>query len=349
VAGKKKIRPTSNPWERITHGSRIESPRAYSYFCVYRDMGPERSIPKAFTLFKAPRQTSSKVVTITQSSADGNANSFIRSGYWFELSSRFKWTKRAGAWDDDQERIKREAKVEAIRQAERRQATQAKAAGSIVNVLQTALLRKVQADPKGTGAYGFGNAGSRQAGPGVRTRHGQHHKAERTSWWAVQAGSGRRRVQSETFGKTSFSWGGKELRRRKSKATARLRDFAVANSSANRPVAAIVPEERHVKPLRRSLSPLLSRRQAGFKAFQPVFLVTLEELNANTARKCFAFLPCGVRFRECHTVDKFLEGGSKPPLVTPGLSESGSTARRCLQNGRPPCPNRRKSKGSSGL
>ena len=69
------------PWER----RQDETSRAYEAFCAYRDMGPGRSIAKTGQLL-GKNQT-----TLEQ---------------W---SSKYGWVKRVAAWDDEQDRIEREA------------------------------------------------------------------------------------------------------------------------------------------------------------------------------------------------------------------------------------------------
>lgn len=72
------------PWERI----KGETENMYASFCVYRDMGPDRSL----------RSASKKYGN------DGEA------GRYFErLSARFNWVERARLYDDHLERERRKA------------------------------------------------------------------------------------------------------------------------------------------------------------------------------------------------------------------------------------------------
>lgn len=75
-------------WERQQN----ESSKAYSVFCVYRDLGPERSQEK--TIEKLPKKRVIKTV----------AN-------W---ASKFNWVARCQAYDDYLERKKREEREKAI-------------------------------------------------------------------------------------------------------------------------------------------------------------------------------------------------------------------------------------------
>ena len=94
---------TPEPWERREN----ESTKAYEAFCIYRDMGRERSLAKV-----AEKQQKS--------------GSLI--GRW---SRENDWVDRAAKWDDEQERIEREIaqkeQVKAIRDMRKRHADLAQA------------------------------------------------------------------------------------------------------------------------------------------------------------------------------------------------------------------------------
>ncbi len=76
-------------WER----QKDESNKAYHIFCIYRDMGPNRSLEK----------TRQKI---------GKPAGYIR---WLHTwSSKYDWVTRAQAYDDYIERKKREEKEKAI-------------------------------------------------------------------------------------------------------------------------------------------------------------------------------------------------------------------------------------------
>ncbi len=72
---------TPKPWERQPD----ETTKPYEAFCVYRDMGIERSIRKV-----AERLSKSETLMAR----------------W---STKNNWVERVTAWDDEQERIEREA------------------------------------------------------------------------------------------------------------------------------------------------------------------------------------------------------------------------------------------------
>lgn len=71
---------TPEPWER----RESESTKAYEAFCIYRDMGRERSLAKV---------------------AEKLQKSETLMGRW---SRENDWVKRAAKWDDEQDRIERE-------------------------------------------------------------------------------------------------------------------------------------------------------------------------------------------------------------------------------------------------
>jgi hypothetical protein len=64
-----------------------ETARAYRAFCVYRDLGPDRSLDRAWQRFCA-----------NQGKEHGPA--MRRPGHWTAWSTRFQWVDRADAYDD---------------------------------------------------------------------------------------------------------------------------------------------------------------------------------------------------------------------------------------------------------
>lgn len=71
---------TPEPWERREN----ETSKAYEAFCVYRDMGPDRSM----------RATAERL---------GKSQGLMEG--W---SAKHEWVNRASLWDDEQDRIERE-------------------------------------------------------------------------------------------------------------------------------------------------------------------------------------------------------------------------------------------------
>lgn len=92
---KKVEMPEPEPWEP----QEGESARAYEAFCVYRDLGPKRSIREVCGILDKSRQ---------------------HLGSW---SSEFDWVKRAAAWDAEQDRIARIAQIEEIKEMRKRHAS----------------------------------------------------------------------------------------------------------------------------------------------------------------------------------------------------------------------------------
>jgi len=88
------------PWERLDN----ESSKAYRAFCVYRDLGPDRSIDKAMA-------------------AVGQKNRRT----WGEWCSKYNWVERAAAYDSYLEAEKRKEKEREILDMARRHATLAMA------------------------------------------------------------------------------------------------------------------------------------------------------------------------------------------------------------------------------
>ena len=82
------------PWER----QKGETSRAYEAFCVYRDLGADRSINKT------SRKLSKNRTTIA------------------EWSAKYDWVKRCEAWDAEQDRIARQAQITEIKKMRKRHA-----------------------------------------------------------------------------------------------------------------------------------------------------------------------------------------------------------------------------------
>jgi hypothetical protein len=103
----------SAAWERLPG----ESSKAYAAFCLYRDLGPRRSIEEASRLYHgkptldgAPRDTA----------RGRRASGLIRR--WAE---RWNWIARAGARDEADEQAKRRKHLEAVEEMAERHAREA--------------------------------------------------------------------------------------------------------------------------------------------------------------------------------------------------------------------------------
>ena len=85
---------SSLPWERQPG----EGTKPYEAFCLYRDMGTQRSLSKV----AAELQKSGTLI-----------------GRW---SGAHNWVERAAAWDDEQDKITRKAQLEDIKKMRKRHA-----------------------------------------------------------------------------------------------------------------------------------------------------------------------------------------------------------------------------------
>ena len=77
-----------------------ESPRAYRAFCIYRDLGPDRSLDQAWKRFCAASDPAKY---------RGSAR---RPGHWAAWSQKYQWVERAEAYDDVIEEENRSAAAE---------------------------------------------------------------------------------------------------------------------------------------------------------------------------------------------------------------------------------------------
>src|SRR6266851_4992508 len=76
-----------------------ESGRAFRAFCFYRDLGPDRSLDKAWKSFLDSNPGKPRRAT-------------RRDGHWSDWCRRFKWVERSDAHDDLIEEAKRTADAE---------------------------------------------------------------------------------------------------------------------------------------------------------------------------------------------------------------------------------------------
>lgn len=106
-------------WERLPS----ETPRAFSAFCFYRDTPlKDRGIRACAEAYY-------------------ETNNIARVGLWYRWSSKYDWYARAKAWDQEQNRLRREALREAILEMQERHARAA------VIMQEKALLRLKAIDP----------------------------------------------------------------------------------------------------------------------------------------------------------------------------------------------------------
>jgi hypothetical protein len=77
-----------NAWE---YNPDLDTPKSFQAFCVYRDLGPKRTIDDAYYVNKEIPKSAKRA-----------------SGYFDKWSIKGKWVDRARAFDLEQERLRRE-------------------------------------------------------------------------------------------------------------------------------------------------------------------------------------------------------------------------------------------------
>ena len=90
---------TPDPWERQPG----ETTRAYEAFVMYRDMGADRSLRKVVQKL---------------------GKNFTTIGEW---SGKYKWVDRVAAWEQEQDRVNRQAQLDEIKKMRKRHADLANA------------------------------------------------------------------------------------------------------------------------------------------------------------------------------------------------------------------------------
>jgi len=98
-------------WER----RESESSQAYQAFCLYRDLGADRSIVSAYNLCRE------------KYSGDESAQKASRApGRWNKWSQQHAWLRRARAWDNEQDRLRRAVKAKELEEMIERHAQMAR-------------------------------------------------------------------------------------------------------------------------------------------------------------------------------------------------------------------------------
>src|SRR5712671_511852 len=82
-------------WERQP----LESRQAFAAFCLYRDLGPTRSLDASYRHYKGKEQATAP-------------------GTWRQWCSHFAWPRRATAYDDHLDGIRRAAAEKTIAKVE---------------------------------------------------------------------------------------------------------------------------------------------------------------------------------------------------------------------------------------
>ena len=107
------MKQESPKWEKVKN----EQNKAYHLFCIYRDLGPFRSIDKV----------------VQKLDEDGTPLTRTQVGNY---SSKWRWVERAEAYDDYRDEMQREANEEAVVEMNRRQAEEYKGLqGAVLNTM----------------------------------------------------------------------------------------------------------------------------------------------------------------------------------------------------------------------
>jgi hypothetical protein len=102
------------PWERWPG----ESDAAFSAFVLFRDLGPQRSLDGASTLYHARNQPAPLP-------PPGTTKNKKCSGQIRSWAKRWDWRARAAAWDAEQDRLVRQAQLQEILDMRKRHAQEA--------------------------------------------------------------------------------------------------------------------------------------------------------------------------------------------------------------------------------
>jgi hypothetical protein len=123
------------PWERQARRGIQEPAKAYRAFCVYRELGPSRSIDAAANVLRSPKQAPRG----PQNSKTGRAGGTIK-----QWARTWRWVERAAAWDAELERQRRETEIAEVRAMAKRQAAQAQKVQDGLLISVTELLARLQ-------------------------------------------------------------------------------------------------------------------------------------------------------------------------------------------------------------
>lgn len=109
------------PWERQTG----ESSKAYRAFCIYRDLGPKRSLRRTAGVYY-------------------NEKPGVNLGRIKLWSSKYHWVARCEAWDDYQDELARERQTQEIQEMRERHARQGKVLADLSSAMIAEYGRRVQ-------------------------------------------------------------------------------------------------------------------------------------------------------------------------------------------------------------
>src|SRR5262249_19161052 len=80
------------PWDR----RRGESNSAYAHFLLYRNLGPARSIDRAYAAYQATSEVND---IATDEDAARRGKTRRAPGNWWKEAAAYEWESRAAAWD----------------------------------------------------------------------------------------------------------------------------------------------------------------------------------------------------------------------------------------------------------
>jgi hypothetical protein len=133
------------PWERQTLDGAEEPSRAFHAFCFYRDLGSQRSLEKVSVALSAARGRPARGQNAAIETAAAGGGKRRVSKQIEEWSKRWKWVERVRGWEDEQDRLKREAFSKEIEEMGKRHAQQAMGAGQILSLPFMAAARRLKA------------------------------------------------------------------------------------------------------------------------------------------------------------------------------------------------------------
>lgn len=116
-----------DPWERLER----EPPSAFDAFRTYRDMGPTRSIRKAWIKHTGqPEDTTRRM-----------------GGRWCEWAVKYTWTERVRLWDDHLDTVMRKAIEEEIKSTAKVHAKQCRNFAVLLNRVEQTFMDRIK-NPK---------------------------------------------------------------------------------------------------------------------------------------------------------------------------------------------------------
>lgn len=130
-----------DPWERQTEPEGGEPAKAFHAFTVYRDLGAKaRSLEKVAAALRL-QASGGQFAAIETADGGGHRRVPKNVEVW---SKTWKWPARALAWDEEQDRIKREAMAAEVVEMGKRHAQQAQAAAHVLTMPFMAISKRLK-------------------------------------------------------------------------------------------------------------------------------------------------------------------------------------------------------------